>query len=194
MSPRRPGGVMALAAVLASTIALASASSAAACTVAGDRTRADHLDAADVVFTGTAVRVDDSTNPVYASTLDPLYWSFVVDSVEKGAVGERVTVATAMSGASCGYTFELGRRYRVYAFHSDWYDHLTTGLGSGNVVLASLGEPPRVEGEFHTLEYHFLRLGPMALPGLALIGLGWWVLRRSRASARSAVRESTTVG
>lgn len=180
MTAWRLGRVMAVAAFLASTFAVASASPAAACLITAERTSADHLASADVVFTGTAVRVDDSTNGIYTSGLDPLYWQFAVDGIEKGDVSDTVTVATALDEAACGYTFELGRRYRVYASHSDWYDHLATGLGSGNVVLAPLDDPPRVEGKFHTLEYHVMRVGPIALPALAFIGLGFWVVRRSR--------------
>jgi hypothetical protein len=169
------------AGLAAAILALTAISPAAACTIAAGQTRADHLAAADVVFTGTAVRVDDSTNGRYFSSLDPLYWTFAVDDVEKGQAPDRVTVATAIGSESCGYTFELGKRYRVYAAHSEWYDHLATGLGSGNTELAPQDDPPRVEGEFHTLEYHLYTFVPVGLPALALIGVGFWVLRRSRA-------------
>jgi hypothetical protein len=164
-----------LAAVLLTVLAVWPA---AACSVVAGKTEKDHRDAAELVFTGTAVRVDDPTNGAFYSSADPLYWTFVVDAVEKGDMPARMTVATAITGASCGYTFELGKRYRVYAGHSDHHGHLATGLGSGNRVLPALADAPRVEGEFHTVEYHVRRLGPVVLPGVALIGVGLWVVRR----------------
>jgi hypothetical protein len=151
-----------------------------ACSVVGGLTEEEHRRSADLVFTGTVVRVDDPTNGVSFSTMDPLYWTFVVDGVEKGEVPDRVTVASAIDGASCGYDFELGTRYRVYAADSDGNGQLTTGLGSGNRPLPALANGPKIEGEFHTLEYRLGQAGlyaAVALPVLLLVGMGWAIRR-----------------
>ena len=103
--------------------------------------------AARVVFTGTAVRRDDEFPGPIISSLDPYYWTFVVDGVELGDVGRRFTVASARSGASCGVDFTLGQRYRVVAWGGDVQGKpLVTG-GDAE-LLPQLANNPPVEGEF----------------------------------------------
>jgi hypothetical protein len=72
---------------------------------------------ADVIFTGTAVRVVDPRSPsdTMLSSDDTMEWTFVVDGVEKGHARDRATVGTPRSEGACGVAFELGSRYRVVA-------------------------------------------------------------------------------
>jgi hypothetical protein len=56
---------------------------------------------------------------------------FAVDAVLKGAAGAEVTLTTSDHEAACGYRFETGARYRVYAVDG------TTSLCSGNTLLAT---------------------------------------------------------
>lgn len=78
---------------------------------------------ADVIFSGTAVRVEDPRAPgdPLAHSFDLMSWTFAVDGVEKGSAWTEMTVRTPRAEGSCGVTFELGNRYRVVA----------TDLGNG---------------------------------------------------------------
>ncbi len=101
---------------------------------------------ASVIFSGTAVRVEDPRlpiDPVWSSG-DGMRWTFVVDDVERGTVGDRMTVQTARANASCGFSFALGARYRVVA--SDRGQGLWVWSGNGSAGLPSLALPPAVEG------------------------------------------------
>ena len=58
-----------------------------------------------------------------------------VSKVWKGRVTRQSVIMTANSSASCGYTFEKGREYLIYA--SGQPSELTTGLCSGTKPLSS---------------------------------------------------------
>lgn len=101
---------------------------------------------ARAIFSGTAVRVEDprsSTDMVWSS-MDGMRWTFVVDDVERGFVGDRMTVQTARSSASCGVEFQLGTRYRVVAI--DGALGLWAWTNPGTRELPALPSPPPVEG------------------------------------------------
>ena len=103
-----------------------------------------------MVFTGVVTRV--SANPfgfICRSSADPVSVEFDVETVYKGDVGRTIVVHTVASGASCGYTFEQGKRYTVFPWALD--GKLDAGLCRGNVegtIVASEyglleGHPPR---------------------------------------------------
>ena len=58
------------------------------------------FDAADVVFVGSVVGVDDPG--MVGSSLDPKRYTVQVSEVYKGEASERQDVVTAVEGASCG--------------------------------------------------------------------------------------------
>ena len=129
-------------------------------------------EAAEVIFTGTAVRTE-SRMPFYGgSTGDPLLFTFIVDSVEKGQVGDRFTVVTAHDGAACGYPFELGQRYRVLAWtaeeeHSAGY--LRVYSANGTRPVEPLPNPPPIEGTIQPLPPMLAAIVVLAMPVL-LVG------------------------
>lgn len=93
---------------------------------------------ADAVFTGTVVGQD----PVVRGALpgDPvplglgeIRYTFAVDGVAKGGVGERAVVRAGGDGASCGVTFGSDERWLIFAALDG--GALTTGLCSGNQPL-----------------------------------------------------------
>ncbi|HWI04422.1 MAG TPA: hypothetical protein VNT52_11475 [Acidimicrobiales bacterium] len=93
-------------------------------------TEAEYVAMADVVFEGVAVaRLDPSAGAPVSGTGDFLVWTFSVDRPVKGSVGVQQAVESARSGASCGFTFTLGTRYRVYAYYDGAV--LRTGFPSG---------------------------------------------------------------
>jgi hypothetical protein len=65
---------------------------------------------------------------------------FVVESVSKGQMGNRVTLRTGVDEASCGFAFVPGHRYRVYAVGE------LTGLCAGNRDLGGAPDVPLEEG------------------------------------------------
>jgi len=78
---------------------------------------------ADAVFSG---RVANIFGPyVESSSADPVRVQFEVSKVWKGNVSTEVTVVTALSSVSCGYEFEKGKVYIVYAYvdDSDFVSH-----------------------------------------------------------------------
>ncbi|MFB2919074.1 MULTISPECIES: hypothetical protein [Aerosakkonema] len=60
--------------------------------------------------------------------------TFEVTKVWKGRISRQAVVMTSRSSASCGYNFEKGKEYLVYAANED--AELTTGLCSGTKPLA----------------------------------------------------------
>jgi len=73
-------------------------------------------------------------------------YSFEVDRVWKGEIGDRVEISTALHSASCGRTYQIGTRYLIYARHNDksgWTD----GLCSRTRASDSAAEDFQVLGE-----------------------------------------------
>ena len=62
------------------------------------------------VFIGTATGV---------KTGDPAIWTFDVESVDKGEVGETATVALPAYVPPCGFNFTRGERYQVFSYDVD---------------------------------------------------------------------------
>ncbi len=87
---------------------------------------------ADNVFTGTAVSITltHARAPLFSSD-DPLEAVFQVETVYKGRLTDLADVRTVASSASCGYEFQRGQRYTVFAQSRD--GALSTHMCSGNV-------------------------------------------------------------
>ena len=106
-------------------------SPASACSVTEPLpTEAQYVAMADVVFEGTAVgRVDPNAGGPLIGSGDPIVWTFSVDTPIKGSVAPQQAVESARSAGSCGFTFSVGTRYRVYARYEGAV--LRTGFPSG---------------------------------------------------------------
>jgi hypothetical protein len=106
-------------------------SPAAACSVTAPLpTEAEYVAMAHVVFEGTAVgRRDPNAGAPVIGSGDPIVWSFSVDRPIKGLTGMQQDVESARSEGSCGFTFTLGTRYRVYAMNENGV--LRTGFPQG---------------------------------------------------------------
>ncbi len=96
---------------------------ACTCVPASDST---YLANAEVAFTGTVRLV--APPPLPGS---PVAVTFAVDSVGKGKTKRAVVVSTASDGATCGVTFDVARRYLVYAQQAEAGAPLTTALCDG---------------------------------------------------------------
>ncbi|WP_405107784.1 hypothetical protein MHH28_27930 [Paenibacillus sp. FSL K6-1217] len=85
-----------------------------ACSCAVSPSPLEALEKSEAVFEGTVVRVKEKFK-LMKSSMDPVSVTFQVGARWKGELGEKVTVTTAQSGASCGFEFTKGERYIVYA-------------------------------------------------------------------------------
>jgi exopolysaccharide biosynthesis protein len=83
-----------------------------ACSCIPNDTKKDKAKRADVVFTGTVTSITD-TDPSDQSA--PLKVQFEVAKVYKGYPKEVTHVYTPKDGAMCGATFEVGKKYTVFA-------------------------------------------------------------------------------
>ncbi|HET9878245.1 MAG TPA: hypothetical protein VFQ81_02915 [Candidatus Limnocylindria bacterium] len=85
---------------------------------------------ADLVFTGTVLSVESAASAREPVSASMLRWTFAVDGVEKGFVNPKQEVRSSESGSACGYPFEVGQRYRVFATVQDGHTaHAGTDTG-----------------------------------------------------------------
>ena len=133
MALRRTAVCLALAVFMG---VLSSSSPASACSLALPLpTEEEHLERADLVFEGLAVSSrDPNAGASIISSGDPIFWTFLVERQIKGSTGSTQDVATARSGATCGYSFQTGVRYRVFASARNGV--FMTSLGSGTRLVS----------------------------------------------------------
>jgi len=97
-------------------------------------TAKEQMERADVVFTGRVVGQEVNTFKTNLfGGLHLLQWTFKIETEQKGAVSEQVTVESASSSAACGINFQIGKRYQVFANHNR--SGLRATLCSGTKVL-----------------------------------------------------------
>ena len=92
--------------------------------------RRDQAKRADLVFTGVAKseKVIDEGDPEYEGD-EIIGTRFRVGRAYKGHPGRWVTVGSHVNSATCGYDFEMGKRYTVFAYEQN--DGYRTDLCSG---------------------------------------------------------------
>lgn len=82
----------------------------------------ESLDEAEAVFSGVVL----SKRLVRHNTIKV---TFKVSCVWKGALKEEITVFTALQSATCGFSFQRGNEYLVYAHKTQFFSSkLTTNL------------------------------------------------------------------
>ena len=115
-----------------------------ACSCAIPGPPAEELTRSIAVFTGKVIRISKPPNIGSLSSADPVKVTFQVYEVWKGAVSETTTIITSRSGASCGYAFEKGGEYIVYAHGSE--DSFSVSLCSRTKSLDRAEEDLEVLG------------------------------------------------
>jgi hypothetical protein len=99
----------------------------------------------DAIFEGTVKRVElkwalmeAKVGGLVPADLDEdeptLHITFDVSHFHKGVAQKEVLVTTGIGGGDCGFDFEIGEQYLVYAF-ADASGHLSTGICSGTALL-----------------------------------------------------------
>ena len=187
--------VVAIALCLTALLALPEPVHACSCI---QLSRADYFFRADSVFAGEVISVKDGPDkPLTLSEGDPISVEFMVHQVWKGPGEERLTVKTSRHGPACGYGFEEGVEYLVYA--RDGETSLcsgTTTAAEGSTYYEELGHPwmpnvptgpdiglgPKADGSGSRCNVTFTSRQPTDLSVLAVlvgaIALGSW--RRPR--------------
>ena len=147
-------GLLALTLVF-TVLALAPACPAYACSCIQPPPPKESLAQAAAVFQGEVVEVG-ALEPVngMVNTADMIQVTFNVNQVWKGEIAEVTTLTTAGSSASCGFEFQPGQSYLVYA---DLVE------GQLNASLCSRTAPVDLAGE----DLQALGEGTAPLPGEA---------------------------
>jgi hypothetical protein len=107
-----------------------------ACSCAPVEDRSEYAENADLVFTGIAKsqRVVDEGDPEFEGD-EMIGTRFRVRKTYKGHPGRWVTVSTYANGATCGYHFEVGKRYTVFADErkGEYSTSLCSGTKQGRI-------------------------------------------------------------
>lgn len=157
------------------------AAPACACSCAGG-TESEAFAGADSVFVGVVAKVAEPWPSL--SSADPVTVTFTVTEVFKATIPADVRVLTVSDGASCGYDFEPGARYLVFA-RADG-DVWRTGLCDGNRVLTAQesvvlpgghAPGPAIGGPDWSTTALIALIAVLVVAG----GTGLWWRRRSRA-------------
>ncbi|NRQ32361.1 hypothetical protein HII36_10995 [Nonomuraea sp. NN258] len=164
--------LLALLALIAAALAgTATAAHACDCATLSPAKAVGH---AKTVFTGTVVAIrSDSMNPLGPS--EPNVYTFRADTVYKGAPAAEYTVATNVGGAACGYAFERGARYLVFAGTDPSVLNetapraaLSSSLCAGNVPVEP-GSGPLSPGDERAV-HHESFSGPITAELIAALG------------------------
>ncbi|MEU6719314.1 hypothetical protein ABZ897_48300 [Nonomuraea sp. NPDC046802] len=148
---------------------LAGTSTAAHACSCARMTPAQSAEQATAVFTGTVVAARDARSP------DPAVFTFRADNVYKGTPAAEFTLATNVDSAACGYAFEKGTRYLVFAGSETSTlaekvpgVELSSSLCSGNVPIQQ-GTGPLRPGDERTPGHESLA-GPVDAALIAALG------------------------
>lgn len=80
----------------------------------------------DLIISGKVVEIIIVNKTRMKSSADPVIYKFEITKTIKGKVErEVIDIASEISGASCGYKFELGKSYLVYARKSTHFSSKT---------------------------------------------------------------------
>ena len=92
------------------------------------------------VFSGTVVAIDRKPGDLYVAV------RFKIEKFWKGALSEEVTVFTGQGGGDCGYKFEVGQRYLIYAYRYNDTE-LGTNICQRTASLIEAAEDLKVLGK-----------------------------------------------
>ncbi len=131
--------------VVALVVLAADARCAWACSCEPPGSTAAERERATAVFAGRVERLEAGNGSIVSKTDPAVQVTFAVQQVWKGDVPQTMFLTTAQWGASCGYTFEQGQQYLVYAF--TFNDTLQAYLCSRTRPLADAQDDLAVLGE-----------------------------------------------
>lgn len=146
--------------VFLSFLLLVFADESNACSCAGDPMPCESYWKASAVFLGTVTNSTTTKTNSKPGEYDfnNRVFRFTIDKGFRGVQGKEVEIRTGYGGGDCGYGFEIGRQYLVYAYQDD-SSRLVTGICS-RTRPASEAEP----------DFAFFRDLSKAEPGGTLFG------------------------
>lgn len=127
---------MVIAVLLGSAAIQPEAASACSCAIVSDVREAKQ--SSDAVFDGTVISKKSAIKLFAGASADPVTWTFQVNEVWKGKVAPVLSVTSAESGDSCGYEFQEGHRYVVYARKTG--ETLDVSLCSRTALYSAAGQ------------------------------------------------------
>lgn len=121
-------------------------SPASACSCAELPSAAAELERSTAVFSGKVLAIKEKRSLQGYMTKSV---TFEVSNTWKGVKESQVLIATGQGGGDCGFNFEVGKEYLVYANHSDMYgaNALSTGICDRTNEMASLQDDLDTLGE-----------------------------------------------
>lgn len=137
-----------------------------ACSCAVNDSVMEERDRNDAVFEGTATAVKKPVSLFSTSSASKVKTTFQVNELWKGRVSSRIEVTSALSGASCGFEFQEGQRYLVYARSTG--NSLDVSLCSRTALFSSAG-------------HDIVELGQGTVPPQSMSDMGgsspyiWWI-------------------
>lgn len=133
-----------------------------ACSCMPNQGAMDELEHSEAVFTGTVTSMEERGS-IFGGESKAVH--FQVKEIWKGVSSSEQTVLTGWDSASCGFGFEAGKEYLVYADSSSLYgdaEELTTSLCSRtaetnhaaeDLAVLGKGEPPIEGDKLHSAWY-----------------------------------------
>lgn len=187
MGSRIGRGALAVSVFAIGLVLAGRAPGAWACSCVGGLSRADHFQQAEVVFAGVVTATDDpGADDEVVSSGRTVTYTFDVGSEQKGDVSDPALVETTADGASCGYTFKVGRRYQVYG-QERGSGTVETNTCSGTERL-SPGEAPYVLAAGPTTPTTGVDTTVAIVGGIVLIGAAAGLAIRNRRAANRSRR------
>ena len=193
-------GVAAVALALSILWLLGNAGQVYACKCLVPGTPSEEIEKFVAVFAGRVVSIEHSFDP-NAATVGPGDRTTIgleVSTVWKGTVHEDMYVTTPPTGGSCGFVFEEGREYILYAHDSPYDDggysvsicSRTALLSEAQADLDALGEgsppmggtadtePERTQGSSESTTWVIMLGAVAAVLLFAALSVVAWVRRR----------------
>lgn len=160
---------------------------AVACTCAPTPPVVEAVGDSDFVFTGRVVAKEYAQVPMGGGDLwDGSAFTFAVERVWKGEPALRLVVVSGSGGGDCGYHFQDGQQYLVYAkkYDGQLYTNIctrTAPIAQATADLAQLPEPKAVY--IYVAKTDWLSLAAAGAAGFLLaMCLTWFVFRRRQKS------------
>ena len=114
-----------------------------ACSCVQPGSPSEELEKFSAVFAGRVISIEHSYDPNGRTVTrdDRSTIGFEVSAVWKGTVHEDIYITTPPTGGTCGFTFDVGEEYIVYAYDSPYEDGgYSTGICSRTALLGGAQE------------------------------------------------------
>lgn len=112
----------------------------------------ESMEASAAVFAGRVTDIEELSVDSTIGSLTNLSVTFNVSEVWKGPEDATLTIRTADNSAACGYNFEEGKEYLVYAYTNPEDGGLATGLCNRTALLSEANDDLAALGEGNAVE------------------------------------------